>query len=400
MQRIMQKKLLKDSMSGKIRFSYWSYIVIVLLVLSLSGILLSGSSVFADWYTIHIYRHIAELGGWITDPIPFLLGEILMYLAAAAAVIGIILLVIRILLIPRLRKEGGHKKIQTFIRHYMQGICLAVCITLFLYTALWIIPFHTTPLNFGTDPEKVYTVQELAELRNMLTGRLNKLTALVDRDEEGHVSVPGSVDEMTGEAVLNLKTEFETIGSYAPKGKTALCSMFLSWMNIGGFTFPCTQEILLNKYVDQLYYPTLYAHETAHHMGFYREDEGVFISFLALSSSENQFLQYSAYSSIWGYVQSAYRSNLLVLDEEEQNLLREEEIQLDIRVSEDEEYFAQLRDAVYEEEVSDAAEEAFSGVSESAAETGWEIQGNLLEEAGYDGVVELLLRYYDSEINS
>ncbi len=384
-----------NSISSRQIFQSHSFRVgAILIALSVVLTLLGRMPAFADWYTVHIYRHAAAVLGRISDRIPFLLGEILMYAAAVAVlvlIVAAVVFVIRCILRHGRRRDG----LQRFLGKYARILALVLCIVIFIYTVLWTIPYHTTELTFGTDAEQEYTIEDIVSLRNRMTAELNERIDRVERDADGYPVEPENVDELARQAVLALGEEFDTIGTYAPEGKKALCSMFLKWMDIGGFTFPYTQEILLNKYVNAFYYPSLYAHELAHHLGFYRENEGVFISWLALINSDNTFLQYSACYTAWCYVQNAYLENLSTLPEGEQKEIRADEVSVNSQVFTDYDYYDGLLEEVYEEEVSETTESTFSGVSESIADVGWNVQDDLLAEASYDNVVELLLRYYE-----
>lgn len=341
---------------------------------------------FCDWYTLHIYRHTAEIIGRITSPVPFAVGEIIMY----AAMVSVILTVILSVLLIFLRKKEGFRR---FTAVYLKSMLMALTVTLCVYTFNWIIPFRTTPLDADKPADRKYTTEELGILRNYIVENINRLCYETERDENTN-PVPSS--DITGHisAGMNeLQKTFPSIGNYCPPGKNALCSPFLEWMWIGGFTYPYTMEIAVNRYTDQMYRPALEAHEMAHHMGFYRENEAEMIGYLACVNSDDRFVQYSGYSSIYYYVDSDYFDAVTAEygndDKYMDSVFPEPLYYLD------RDYFLSLTYDLYDEEVSESFEEAFSEVSEEIADTGWEVQSEILQDAVYSEVVNLLLNYYD-----
>lgn len=89
-------------------------------------------------------------------------------------------------------------------------------------------------------------------------------------------------------------------------------------MWIGGYTYPYTMEITGNKYTDKLYYPSLYAHESAHHQGYYRENEANLFEYLACINSDDKVIKYSGFISMYYYVDDAY---LIMLGETDDDSL-------------------------------------------------------------------------------
>lgn len=84
------------------------------------------------------------------------------------------------------------------------------------------------------------------------------------------------------------------------------------------YTYPYTMEITGNKYTDKLYYPSLYAHESAHHQGYYRENEANLFEYLACINSDDKVIKYSGFISMYYYVDDAY---LIMLGETDDDSL-------------------------------------------------------------------------------
>ncbi|MDO5150358.1 MAG: DUF3810 family protein [Oscillospiraceae bacterium] len=367
---------------------YWR-IIIVVSVLSVILNFAACFRKFCDVYTKVIYMKITDILGWLFGLFPVAAGEILMYAAGIIIAAAFIILIILIFL----RKKSGFRK---FAASYMKSVLMILVCVVFIYTVNWIIPLRTTPLSPGTEEKRSYTVEELRILRKYIVESTNKLCDEVPRDENGTLLIPDQLDEDIIKAMKNVSDELPLLDGYYPHPKAALCSGVLSWMNIGGYTYPYTKEIQYNKYDTRLSYPSLIAHEYSHYRGYFRENEGEFAGFLACASSENPLIRYSGFIQVFHYVDNAFFDSL-------ENSCSEEEYIFELvnaeylyqEVWDDIDNSISEADELYENEVSDFAENTFSPIAEEAADTGWSTQKKILKEASYDGVTELLLQYYD-----
>ncbi|MBR3268708.1 MAG: DUF3810 family protein [Oscillospiraceae bacterium] len=357
-------------------------------------IALSFSQSFCDRYTDHIYPYLASAVGWLTAWLPVALGELLMYagilLIPATAVILILLAVFR-----------KRPKYRRFAASYGRTLLTAAVCMGFLYAANWVVPFRGSVLGAGGTYQSAgtYSIEQLCALRNYAVNGLNTAAHDAPRDAEGRLKMPekAEIDRVVVKAMQQLGSEFQRLSGYYPPMKDALCSDVLEWMGIGGFTYPFTMEMTGNKYVSRLYYPVLYAHEACHHKGYYKEHEANFLSYIGCSRSENPILRYSAYYEMFCWLDEAYQ----------QSLLSEYTAAEAVR-----EYKAQPQpDRIVRQDWQQSQEEAearyaadshplkrFSSTAESAAEKGWSTQAKVLGEYNYDGVVALLLQYFDGTL--
>ena len=168
---------------------------------------------------------------------------------------------------------------------------------LFIYTFHWVIPFRSNLLGKSKHKEVQYSEERLRLLRTYIVENLNAVSKQVKRDSEGHIQYD-DIDAMyrtVADAMNNISDEYPRLKGYYPPMKAALCSDVLEYMWIGGFTYPYTMEVTYNKYITNLYYPSLLAHESAHHKGYYKENEANFLSYLACTNSEDPIVRYSAF---------------------------------------------------------------------------------------------------------
>ena len=428
--------------------SLYTKTILMIITITLIINLVAFSRSFCDFYTKHIYHHIANVISRVTGILPFNLGEIMMYLVMIMAVIMIVALLalLIVLLVRRLAAVYNKKSIGLFykkFRHcvavYMKVILATLVITALIYTLNWFIPFRgsgaqvvadmnveaTAENNAGannnisteatsgertkanenvsgdngvdTSDEREYTTEDLFSLRAILINNINSLAEQVDRDENGYIKQDENMYEEVVKAMEGLSDIYPILDGYYPKVKLAYCSDILDFMGIGGYTYPYTMEVTVNKYTTYMDYGPLVAHEMAHHKGFYTERDANFISFLAGINSDSKLLAYSSYRYILGYVtDECYTAANEMYNKDPEGTLEylNKQPKLSALVELDDQHNTEEYQENYEANVNKALEENVSQAAESVADVGWDTQADLLEEKNYDGVVLMLLKYY------
>lgn len=394
--------------------------------------LVAFSRNFCDFYTKHIYHHIANVISRVTGILPFNLGEIMMYLVMIMAVIMIVALLalLIVLLVRRLaavyNKESTglfYKKFRHCVAVYMKVILATLVVTALIYTLNWFIPFRGSGAQVVADmnveatagestkanenvsggngvdisDEREYTTEDLFSLRAILINNINSLAEQVDRDENGYIKQDEDMYEEVVKAMEGLSDIYPILDGYYPKVKLAYCSDILDFMGIGGYTYPYTMEVTINKYTTYMDYGPLVAHEMAHHKGFYTERDANFISFLAGTNSDSRLLAYSSYRYILSYVtDECYTAANEMYNKDPEGTLEflNKQPELSARVKLDDQHNIEEYQKNYEANVNKALEENVSRAAKSVADVGWDTQADLLEEKNYDGVVLMLLKYY------
>ena len=372
----------------------------------------------------------------------------MMYLVMIMAVIMIVALLalLIVLLVRRLaavynKKSVGlfYKKFRHCVAVYMKVILATLVVTALIYTLNWFIPFRgsgaqvvadmnveaTAENNAGandnispeatagestkanenvsgdngvdTSDEREYTTEDLFSLRAILINNINSLAEQVDRDENGYIKQDEDMYEEVVKAMEGLSDIYPILDGYYPKVKLAYCSDILDFMGIGGYTYPYTMEVTINKYTTYMDYGPLVAHEMAHHKGFYTERDANFISFLAGTNSDSRMLAYSSYRYILSYVtDECYTAANEMYNKNPEGTLEflNKQPELSGRVKLDDQHNIEEYQKNYEANVNKALEENVSQAAESVADVGWDTQADLLEEKNYDGVVLMLLKYY------
>lgn len=428
--------------------SLYTKTILMIITITLIINLVAFSRSFCDFYTKHIYHHIANVISRVTGILPFNLGEIMMYLVMIMAVIMIVALLalLIVLLVRRLaavykKKSIGlfYKKFRHCVAVYMKVILATLVVTALIYTLNWFIPFRgsgaqvvadmnveataennarandnispeatageSTKANenvsgdngVDTSDEREYTTEDLFFLRAILINNINSLAEQVDRDENGYIKQDEDMYEEVVKAMEGLSDIYPILDGYYPKVKLAYCSDILDFMGIGGYTYPYTMEVTVNKYTTYMDYGPLVAHEMAHHKGFYTERDANFISFLAGTNSDSRLLAYSSYRYILSYVtDECYTAANEMYNKDPEGTLEflNKQPELSARVKLDDQHNIEEYQENYEANVNKALEENVSQAAGSVADVGWDTQADLLEEKNYGGVVLMLLKYY------
>ena len=108
----------------------------------------------------------------------------------------------------------------------------------------------------------------------------------------------------------------------------------ISYTGILGYYNPFTTEAQYNAELPHTYIPFTLSHESAHQLGFAREQEANFIGFLICKNSDNSELKYSAYLYATKILVNALRNTnpefaaqaTLFLSQEVKNDLKNEQL--------------------------------------------------------------------------
>lgn len=376
--------------------SIYTKSVLFLLASTILLNLLGLSKRFCDYYANHIYPIINNIEGRITSPIPFALGEILMYLAALM-VLGVFIVLLLLIFLK------GSTKYKHFTKNYFKVFGMTLLVFLFLYTTNWFIPFRANVLRVNDNKRTIYTYQEVCKVYNYIVDNLNRLAKELERDEDGFLIENYTIQDIEN-AMRAQSYRYPRLKGHYSKVKPAICSPLLELMRIGGYNYIYTMEPTYNIYSTPLALPVLLAHELAHHKGYYYENEGEFISCISLVESDNPYLQYCGYFQMYYFMYDTLSdatakaispdSPLGNADMAKWKVLMSAQPGLSKLVWADYDHARNVGEAFYQENKNEFIEKKLKKPAEKVAEVGWETQGNILGANSYDGLSLMLLQYY------
>ena len=179
-----------------------------------------------------------------------------------------------------------------------------ISILYFLFHFLWGINYYRIPLHEKIGIEKEYTKAQLVALTEKLIAKTNQLQFQIEKDSTKKVVFNYSEQEMYEmspngyDLFSNQLTEIEYKNESI---KSSLYSLPLSYMGFGGYLNPFTNEAQVNSLKPKYTSPLTICHEMAHQTGIASESDCNFIGFMAASSNNDLYFQYSAYAFALNY---------------------------------------------------------------------------------------------------
>lgn len=176
------------------------------------------------------------------------------------------------------------------------------------------IAYYTTPLAARLGIREVEICEEnLTRTLVSLRDEVNGLSERVEYTERGYSDANLSLDEISEKICSSyekLSLSYPFIPAFESRAKGVRFSGVMSYLGITGIYTFYTGEANVNTLYPDYDLVFTAAHELSHQRGILRENEANFMAYLVCSSSEDNYLKYSAALSMYGYVGSAlYRTN-------------------------------------------------------------------------------------------
>lgn len=238
-----------------------------------------------------ISRFFRILFGWI----PFSVGE-LVYTA-------LIVLAVRYVIMNR---DGIKKRPWRFLRN----VVLVFSVFYFTFNLVWALNYYRKPLAGQFAIRDSVTTQEVVGLTERLIQKTNRLQLEITGDSTKIVQVPYGRDaifEMTIAEYDRLQQELPFLAYPHPNLKKASIGALASYMGIGGYLNPFTNEAQVNALTPTFRLPVVTAHEIGHQVGYAKENETNFIGYLVTMKNPDRYFRYSASAYALSHCLSAVR---------------------------------------------------------------------------------------------
>lgn len=366
-------------------------------VVILLNIIAWTSTAFCDAYIAYIFPIWVNTYGRLTGLVPFSVGELLLGLGVGLMAVALVLW------IPwglgkcgRGNSESEEHRARSrrfagFCRGYYlfaAWVLLGVCLIMTLNCT---ILYHASTFseNYFEEADSEYTLEELIRVRNMVVEECNRLSQLMERDEQGRILYDGDMRKEAIRCMQTLGETYDRLDGWYPRPKPLMTSDFFSQQYICGYYFPFSMEANYNQVMYIMNLPAAMCHELSHLRGYIFEDEANFISYLACIQSEDPVFRYSGYLSVLNYLDNDFydavgrdaeryfaQPHVLAQVREDNMFLTREEWE---RIN---------KAAVIDTETVDEVSDVLMDVTLKANG----VQDGIIS---YDRVVELLLLYYD-----
>ena len=256
------------------------------------GILLPRLAAYSPWtverlYSRGAYPVISRILSSISGIFGFSVAEIFVYFV----IIGVLFYLIRSFFMLIKNKSSPLRFVSM-----MMSLCIFAASMLNLFYLLWGFNYSRPTLYQLMELEvKARPDTELQELCFTLAERAAELREKVTEDENGvfYFDDYREYFDKIPAAYNNLGKDIPLFSAPAARAKGVIASEGMSWAGIAGIYMPYTAEPNVNIHQPPLLMLSSAAHETAHYLGFAREDEANFIAYLACSYSDDPAIEYS-----------------------------------------------------------------------------------------------------------
>ena len=210
--------------------------------------------------------------------IPFSIGDLLYVLLIAAF----------FTIIVKMMQRKSRKR-------YALKFFILLNILYFIYQIFWGMLYFQKPI-LEKLPEKELKISDIKQLTFEYLERCKQTRSLVNEDKSG-VFIITDISLIKDEILKN-QTKLPTLinnkkGTRIRAFKPSLFKPIMSYSGILGYYNPFTAEAQYNSRLPSTYIPFTLSHESAHQLGYAREQEANFIGFLIGKQSNNVDLKYS-----------------------------------------------------------------------------------------------------------
>lgn len=255
---------------------------------------------FSDLFNRYVSSAVRGAFATLTSVFPF----------SVAETIIVLLPIIFVILIVSSMREAG-KGIKHGIRRIISlAGALSLLYSLFVFTTA--VGYNGTPLSYklGLDEKPV----SVNELRGAAQYMIDKMEEELDNVTyvygEGSV-MPYSLGEMNGLLLLachNMSNEHTFFPRLNSRIKPIALSEPMTYTHISGMYTYYTGESNLNVNFPDYNLPFTAAHELAHQRGILPENEANFVAFLLCTKSDDPYIRYSGYLSMYEYLSTTLYS--------------------------------------------------------------------------------------------
>jgi hypothetical protein len=210
--------------------------------------------------------------------IPFSLGDIFYF-------------VLGLLLVFSLFKIFNSKTRKVYSLRLLKGLNVFY----FVYQLVWGMTYFQRPIVLALD-EKEPQITEIKALALKYLHQAKHTRTLVKEDEKGVFQIQ-DLEKIKREILSQQKRIPAFLGNKISTEidnfKPSLYSGFMNYTGVLGYYNPFSTEAQYNSHLPHTYLLFTLSHESAHQLGFAREQEANFVGYLVGISSENPELRYS-----------------------------------------------------------------------------------------------------------
>jgi len=244
---------------------------------------LAGQPAWVEqYYSNGLYPIISKFFRFLLGWIPFSVGEI----------IYTTLLFLSLRFLIRYRKRIKRKPL-VFIRN----VFMVFAVFYFTFHVVWGLNYYREPIakNLGIVDRPEY--EQVLALSKQLLVKTNALQFEITGDSTEMVQIPYDKKEVFEKTIAgynDIKHQLPFLNYERPSLKKSMFSTFSSYMGIGGYLNPFTNEAQVNALTPIFRFPVISGHEVGHQVGYSAENETNFIGYLVTLQNADPYFQYAA----------------------------------------------------------------------------------------------------------
>lgn len=196
---------------------------------------------------------------------------------------------------------------------FLRDNIMVLSVFYFTFHLVWGLNYYREPLSKTLAIEENASYFEIKSLTEKLVARTNALQMEITTDSSATVNVPYNKNEIFEKTISSynkLDTQMPFLEYSRPSVKKSMFSIMSSYMGIGGYLNPFTNEAQVNKKTPVFRFPVVVGHEIGHQIGYSAENETNLIGYLVTAKNEDIYFQYSASAYALAYCLNAvYRTD-------------------------------------------------------------------------------------------
>lgn len=245
-----------------------------------------------NWYALGFYPLFANLLRSMVGWLPFSVGD-LVYL-----LLGYWVLVQLIKGLLKLYHQGFSLDLSlqfagTFIRFFCWGYIL--------FQLFWGLNYSRLGIANQLDiSKKGYSKEDVTALTRALIDKTNNYRKALKDSNLPQMPLQAIFQEAVHN-YENITLVYTFLQYKNPAVKISLFTPIADYIGYSGYYAPLTGEAQLRDDLPRILIPYITCHEIAHQLGYASESEANFVGYLAASSSNNHYFNYSVYLDLLGY---------------------------------------------------------------------------------------------------
>ena len=260
------------------------------------------SSAFADWFNRFVSQPLRVALGTLTSPLPFSLAEGILLFSPVA---------LGLLIAYAVRSCcTSWRAVGVYVLKLLSFACVIFILFVLVFNAGYFGATLSHESKLDLDREKV-SADDLYQTAIHLTEALAREADNIRYLPQSFSVMPYTLNELNAklmDAYDKLCAEYAFLGHFESRVKPVMLSVPMSYTHVTGVYSFFTGEANLNVDFPDYTLPFTAAHELAHQRGIAREDEANFIAYLVCIGSDDAYIRYSGYLSMYEYVANALYS--------------------------------------------------------------------------------------------